>query len=142
MEELTSFGTIVLVVSGGLLLALVATKLSERVPVPEPALFLILAAVASDAFPALSDRLSIQDVERIAVVALIVILFNGGTLVGWRRFRAGRALAIRGVPPRSGRRPGDQSAVLARFLGFVSSRRWQLDPGAGATFTLTLPPAG
>jgi potassium/hydrogen antiporter len=87
MEELTSFGTIVLVVSGGLLLALVATKLSERVPVPEPALFLILAAVASDAFPALSDRLSIQDVERIAVVALIVILFNGGTLVGWRRFR-------------------------------------------------------
>jgi potassium/hydrogen antiporter len=87
MEELTSFGTLVLVVSGGLLLALVATKLSERVPVPEPALFLILAAVASDAFPALSDRLSIQDVERIAVVALIVILFNGGTLVGWRRFR-------------------------------------------------------
>ena len=87
MEELTSFGGIVLVVSGGLLLALVATKLSERVPVPEPALFLILAAVASDVFPALSDRLSIQDVERIAVVALIVILFNGGTLVGWRRFR-------------------------------------------------------
>ena len=87
MEELTSFGTIVLVVSGGLLLALVATKLNERVPVPEPALFLILAAVASDVFPALSDRLSIQDVERIAVVALIVILFNGGTLVGWRRFR-------------------------------------------------------
>jgi potassium/hydrogen antiporter len=87
MEELTSFGAIVLVVSGGLLLALVATKLSERVPVPEPALFLILAAVASDVFPELSDRLSIQDVERIAVVALIVILFNGGTLVGWRRFR-------------------------------------------------------
>jgi potassium/hydrogen antiporter len=87
VEELTSFGTIVLVVSGGLLLALVATKLNERVPVPEPALFLILAAVASDVFPELSDRLSIQDVERIAVVALIVILFNGGTLVGWRRFR-------------------------------------------------------
>jgi potassium/hydrogen antiporter len=87
MEELTTFGTIVLVVSGGLLLALVATKLSERVPVPQPALFLILAAVASDVFPELSDRLSIQDVERIGVVALIVILFNGGTLVGWRRFR-------------------------------------------------------
>jgi potassium/hydrogen antiporter len=87
MEELTTFGTVVLVVSGGLLLALVATKLNERVPVPEPALFLILAAVASDVFPELSDRLSIQDVERIAVVALIVILFNGGTLVGWRRFR-------------------------------------------------------
>jgi potassium/hydrogen antiporter len=87
MDELTVFGTIVLIVSGGLLLALLATKLSERVPIPEPALFLVLAAVASDVFPELAERLSIEDVERIGVVALIVILFNGGTLVGWRRFR-------------------------------------------------------
>jgi cell volume regulation protein A len=87
VDELTVFGTIVLVVAGGLLLALLATKLSEYVPIPEPAVFLVLAAVASDVFPELSDRLSIEDVERIAVVALIVILFNGGTLVGWRRFR-------------------------------------------------------
>jgi cell volume regulation protein A len=87
VDELTVFGTIVLVVAGGLLLALVASKVSERVPIPEPALFLVLAAVASDVFPELSERLSILEVERIAVVALIVILFNGGTLVGWRRFR-------------------------------------------------------
>jgi cell volume regulation protein A len=87
MDELTVFGTIVLIVAGGLLLALIATKLNERFPVPEPALFLLLAAIASDAFPELSERLSIQEVERIGVVALIVILFNGGTLVGWRRFR-------------------------------------------------------
>ncbi|HZB35306.1 MAG TPA: cation:proton antiporter [Gaiellaceae bacterium] len=87
MDELTVFGTIVLVVAGGLLLALTATKLSERFPVPEPALFLLLAAIASDVFPELSERLSIREVERIGVVALIVILFNGGTLVGWRRFR-------------------------------------------------------
>ncbi len=76
-----------LVVAGGLLLALIATKLNERLPVPEPALFLLLAAIASDIFPELSERLSIQQVERIGVVALIVILFNGGTLVGSRRFR-------------------------------------------------------
>jgi potassium/hydrogen antiporter len=69
----------VLVVAGGLLLALIATKLNERFPVPEPALFLLLAAIASDIFPELSERLSIQQVERIGVVALIVILFNGGT---------------------------------------------------------------
>jgi potassium/hydrogen antiporter len=87
VDELTSFGTIVLVVAGGLLLALLATKLNERVPIPEPAVFLVLAAVASDVFPELSERLSILEVERIAVVALIIILFNGGTLVGWRRFR-------------------------------------------------------
>jgi cell volume regulation protein A len=77
----------VLIVAGGLLLALIATKLNERFPVPEPALFLLLAAIASDIFPELSERLSIQQVERIGVVALIVILFNGGTLVGSRRFR-------------------------------------------------------
>jgi potassium/hydrogen antiporter len=77
----------VLIVAGGLLLALVATKLNERFPVPEPAVFLLLAAIASDVFPELGERLSIRDVERIGVVALIVILFNGGTLVGWRRFR-------------------------------------------------------
>jgi cell volume regulation protein A len=87
VDELTVFGTIVLVVAGGLLLALIATKLSEYVPIPEPAVFLVLAAVASDVYPELSDRLSIESVERIGVVALIVILFNGGTLVGWRRFR-------------------------------------------------------
>jgi cell volume regulation protein A len=87
VDELTSFGTLVLVVSGGLLLALLASKTSERLPVPEPALFLVLAAIASDVFPELSERFSILEVERIAVVALIVILFNGGTLVGWRRFR-------------------------------------------------------
>ncbi|HET8653284.1 MAG TPA: cation:proton antiporter [Gaiellaceae bacterium] len=87
MDELTVFGMIVLVVAGGLLLALLASKASEQVPVPEPALFLVLAAVASDVFPELSERITILEVERIAVVALIVILFNGGTLVGWRRFR-------------------------------------------------------
>ena len=87
MAELAAFGAIVLVVSGGLLLAVLATKVNERYPVPEPAVFLLLAAVASDLFPELAERLSIRDVERIGVVALIVILFNGGTLVGWRRFR-------------------------------------------------------
>jgi cell volume regulation protein A len=87
VEELATFGAIVLILSGGLLLALLATKLNERYPVPEPAVFLLFAAVTSDLFPELGERLSIREVERIGVVALIVILFNGGTLVGWRRFR-------------------------------------------------------
>jgi cell volume regulation protein A len=87
LTEVADFGAVVLVVSGGLLLALVATRLGDRFPVPEPGLFLVLAAIASDVFPGLADRLSTQEVERIGVVAIIVILFNGGTLVGWRRFR-------------------------------------------------------
>jgi cell volume regulation protein A len=87
VDEVVVFGTIVLIVAGGLLLALLATKLNERFPVPEPGVFLLLAAIASDLFPQLSERVSIKEVERISVVAVIVILFNGGTLVGWRRFR-------------------------------------------------------
>ena len=50
------------------------------------ALFLIAAALLSDVFPSLGE-LSIRTVERIAVVALVVILFDGGTRIGLRRFR-------------------------------------------------------
>ena len=55
MDELAVFGTIVLVVAGGLLLALLLIKLGERFPVPEPVIFLLLAAVASDMFPQLAE---------------------------------------------------------------------------------------
>jgi potassium/hydrogen antiporter len=86
VEELSDFGLIVLVVSGGVSVALLARRLSERFPVPAPALFLLAAAIASDVVTDLSD-ISIKTVERIGVVALIVILFDGGMHVGWRRFR-------------------------------------------------------
>jgi cell volume regulation protein A len=87
MSELTDFGLIVLLVAGALSLALGAHKVTELFPIPAPALFLVAAAVASDIWPGLS-RLSTVDVERIAVVALVAILFDGGMHVGWRRFGA------------------------------------------------------
>ncbi len=87
MSEITDYGLIVLLVAGAFSLALAASKLTEVFPVPGPALFLALAAVASDIWPGLA-RLSTLDVERIAVVALIAILFDGGMHVGWRRFRS------------------------------------------------------
>jgi len=63
------------------MLALVARTLSDRFPIPAPALFLVAAAAAPVLLP------DIRTVERIAVVALIVILFDGGMIIGWRRFR-------------------------------------------------------
>jgi cell volume regulation protein A len=87
MDEVTHFGGIVLLVSGGFAVAVLANKLSERIRVPAAAFFLLAAALASDLWPDLGDTLSIRDVERIAVVALVVILFDGGMRVGWRRFR-------------------------------------------------------
>jgi cell volume regulation protein A len=72
---------IVLVVAAGFSAALVARRVSERFPIPAPAIFLVVAAVAPVVVP------DIRTVERIGVVALIVILFDGGMHVGWRRFR-------------------------------------------------------
>ena len=81
MDELGDFGLIVLVVSGGVLLALLVHKASARFPVPAPALFLLAALATPVALP------HIKTVERIGVVALIMILFDGGMDIGWRRFR-------------------------------------------------------
>ncbi|HYY63090.1 MAG TPA: cation:proton antiporter, partial [Gaiellaceae bacterium] len=69
-------------------LAVLSNKLSERVAVPAPAIFLLAAALAGRLFSRVGDELSVRDVERIAVLALIVILFDGGMRIGWRRFRA------------------------------------------------------
>jgi cell volume regulation protein A len=81
VDELAEFGAVVLVVAGGVLLALVASKLSDRFPIPAPALFLLAAAATPVVLP------EVRTVERIGVVALIVILFDGGMHIGWRRFR-------------------------------------------------------
>lgn len=86
MAELSDFALAVLLVSGGVLAAILVQKLTERFPIPAPAPFLLGAAVASDIWPGLG-RLSTIGVERIAVVALIVILFDGGMAVGWTRLR-------------------------------------------------------
>src|SRR5690348_448959 len=88
MTEITDFGTIILVVTAGFAAAALSTSLTERVPVPAPALFLVTAAAVSDIWPRIYDAVPTETVERIAVAALIVILFNGGMDIGQRRFRA------------------------------------------------------
>src|SRR5919202_6155835 len=86
MSELNDFALVLLVVSAGFMLAVGANKITERFPVPAPALFLLAAAVISDFVPRFED-VSIATVERIGVAALVVILFDGGMHVGWRRLR-------------------------------------------------------
>ena len=88
MGEITDFGLAILVVAAILAAAVLSNKLSERVPVPAPAIFLLAAAVTVHFWPALGRAISIVGVERVAVVALILILFDGGARIGWRRFRA------------------------------------------------------
>ncbi len=88
MDEVLEFAKVVFLVALVFSLALPTYRLSERFPIPAPVLFLLAAAIASDLVPSLGERLGIQTVERLGVVALIVILFDGGMHVGWRRFRA------------------------------------------------------
>jgi cell volume regulation protein A len=87
VHELTVFATIVLITAAGLTVALLARKLSARLRVPGPGIFLFAAALAAWLWPGL-QVLSVRSVERVGVVALIVILFDGGMQVGLSRFRA------------------------------------------------------
>src|SRR4051794_2531105 len=86
MHDVHHFGLIVLLCAGAFTAALLASKLSARTSIPAPALFLVAAAGLSDAFPGLV--LSTGTGERIATLAPIVILFDGGGPIGARRFRA------------------------------------------------------
>src|SRR5215213_7867525 len=87
MDEIATFGVIVLVVAGAFSLALLGRLLTEKVAIPSAALFLLAAAAASDLVPAFEDAISFVTVERVAVVAIVVILFDGGMQIGWRRLR-------------------------------------------------------
>jgi potassium/hydrogen antiporter len=94
MNEILTFAEVVVIAGLALTLALASSGVSERTHVPAPAVFLAAAAVASDVFPDLGEALSIRHVERIGVVALIAILFDGGMQVGWRRLRPAIAPAV------------------------------------------------
>ncbi len=91
MNEAAEFGRIVLITEVGFAAAITSSRLSDRLRLPAPALFLAAAAIASDLAPQLGRVLTIRDVERIGVVALIVILFDGGMEIGWMRARAALA---------------------------------------------------
>lgn len=86
VEDAIRFGAAVLLVSAAVLIALAGNRISRTLRVPAPALFLVAAALASDVWPALG-RLSAQMDSRIVTVALVIILFDGGMNLGWRRLR-------------------------------------------------------
>src|SRR6187549_2370802 len=111
------------------MLALVATKLSDRYPVPAPALCLLIALAIPVAIP------HIKTVERIGVVALIVILFDGGMHIGWRRFR--RAIVPISVLGVAGT---FTTAVIVTVLAhFVVGFSWTLAGIVGAALAPTDP---
>jgi cell volume regulation protein A len=135
MTEITDFAAVLLLITGAVALAVLATTVTGRVPVPAPAVFLVAAAVVSDIWPRVYEVVSILTVERIAVVALIVILFNGGIDIGWERFRSAAgpilSLGVLGTFATAG--------ALAVFAHYVLEFDWTLAGIIGAALAPTDP---
>jgi cell volume regulation protein A len=114
MSEVESFGLAVLAASAVGIAAILSNRASERLRIPSPAIFLICAAVASDLWPTLG-RLSVDAIEQIVTLALVVILFDGGLHIGMGRFRSTAApivwIGVAGTFVTTG-----ALAVLAHFL--------------------------
>jgi len=87
MNDVVPFAITLLIVAAVGLAAVLSHRFLERFPVPAPALFLLGAAVASDVWKPLAEVPTLQ-VERVVTIALVVILFDGGMQLGWRKVRA------------------------------------------------------
>ena len=93
MSDVLPLGLLIGIISLAGLLAVVSSRVSERIRVPAPAIFLIAAAVASDLVPALA-RVPVITVQRVVTVMLVLLLFDGGMQIGWRRFKAAGAAVL------------------------------------------------
>jgi cell volume regulation protein A len=81
------FALEVLLASVAALAAVLMSRVTERIKVPAPLLMLVGAALVALVIPAL--RVSdVVIVEEVVTIALVLILFDGGMHIGWRRFRA------------------------------------------------------
>ncbi|MFI5782475.1 cation:proton antiporter [Nocardia sp. NPDC051570] len=81
------FAVALLIVAVIGLAAVLSNRLGDWFPVPASALFLLGAAAASDIWSRLAE-VPVDLVEKVVTVALVVILFDGGMQIGWRKFRA------------------------------------------------------
>jgi cell volume regulation protein A len=135
VAEISTFGIVVLAVATGAAVLLAWSQITARLPLPGAAFFLVAAAVLSNLLPSVREELSIRSVERIAVVALILILFDGGMNVGWRRFRtAVPAIGLLGIVGTAG-----TAALMAVFAHYLFGFSWILAGILGAALAPTDP---
>jgi cell volume regulation protein A len=135
MTEITDYAAILLALGTGVSLAVLSTRLTAWFPIPSPLLFLVAAAAVSDLWPSLYADVPALTVERIAVAALIVILFNGGMDIGWRRLRIaiGPILSLGIVGTFA------TAALLAVFAHYALGFEWMTAGLIGAALAPTDP---
>lgn len=90
MTDTRSFALLVVLIAAVGLVAVLSSRVSQRVKIPSPALVLAGAAIAVKVVPGLHAPPQLA-VERVVTVALACILFDGGMRIGWRRFRSAAA---------------------------------------------------
>jgi len=135
VDDIIDFGRIILFASGALLLAIGVRMVAGRLAVPTAGLLLVAAAAASDIVDRLGAALTFEDVQRITTLALIVILFDGGSHIGMRRFRRSAApiLAL-GVLGTFG-----TAALIAVASHYVLDLSWTVSGLIGAALSPTDP---
>ncbi|MGZ4357485.1 MAG: cation:proton antiporter domain-containing protein, partial [Gaiellaceae bacterium] len=127
-NEFSTFGVIVLATAAGAALLLASTQITARLPLPAAGFFLTAAAAAANLVPHLREAVSIRTVERLVVVALIVILFDGGLKVGWHRFRrAVLPIGVLGIVGTAG-----TAALTTVFAHYLVGFHWLLAGVVGA----------
>ncbi len=134
MEDLLPFAHAVLLVAVVGVLAVGSSRLAERLRVPAPALFLIVAAVASDVVPRLGEVPLVTD-QRIVTIALVLILFDGGMHIGWDRMRP----ALGGVAWLGVAGTVVTTAALAGIAHTVFGFEWEASLLIGAALAPTDP---
>lgn len=92
MGDTAGLGLVILVIGLVGTVAVLSNRLSARLRVPAPAIFLVCAIACAELWPHVAV-LPIAMVQRVVTVALAVILFDGGMHIGRRKFR-GAAGAI------------------------------------------------
>ncbi|SHF99484.1 sodium/proton antiporter, CPA1 family [Jatrophihabitans endophyticus] len=134
MHDLLPYGRVVLYAALAVLLAVASNRLTEWTRIPAPALFLAAAAVASNLVPELG-HLDIVTDQRIVTIALVVILFDGGMHIGWRRMRP----ALGGVLWLGVAGTLVTTAALAVAVHLVLGWQWQTALVLGAALAPTDP---
>ncbi len=87
LDEIPHYALPIALVAGGLFVALILSWLGDRTALPGAVLLLLAGAITATAIPGVREHVSILTVERIAVLALIVILLSGGLDIGAGRLR-------------------------------------------------------
>lgn len=97
MTDTQPFALAVLLFAAVGVAAVLSHRVTERVKIPAAALLLVASAAAVKAIPSLHAP-SERTVSRLVTLALLVILFDGGMHIGWRRFSASASpIAVVGV---------------------------------------------